>query len=73
MNVLREKDPLLDGPGRSTSFWCPDALREALKRDALIDGYKSSSSYMVDLLGFAIRARRAERAAQQALEHGVKK
>jgi hypothetical protein len=65
VSVLRERDPLLDGPGKTWTAWLPVALIESLKRNALIDGYRSVSSYAVDLLAFAIRARETERGTEK--------
>ena len=68
MNVLREREPLLEGESKSSSFWLPQKLKDALKADSLLDDYKSLNAYVVDLLLFAIKTRRAERAAKAALD-----
>jgi hypothetical protein len=67
MSVLKERDPLLDGPGKETTVWMPLALKEALKREAKYDGY-SLSRYAVELLAFAVRARQEERRALDAVK-----
>jgi hypothetical protein len=72
MSVLRPKDPLLSGPKKTINFYGPVALEEALKRNAMLDGFESLSTYCVELMAFAIRAREAERVAQAAAEHAKK-
>lgn len=60
---IKSADPLTQPPNQTWAIYTPVALKEAITRDAEIDGYRSASAYAVDLLAWAINARRQERQA----------
>ena len=63
--MLPSRDPLTSGTSSTQGFYCPKALWRALEKNAKLDGYKSTSPYLVDLLAAAIHLREAERAAEK--------
>lgn len=62
---IKTADPLLQPPSQVWAIWAPTALKEAVEAEAKVDGYRSASGYAVDLLAWAVNARRAERLAQK--------
>lgn len=65
MGVLPTEDELLQGESATWSAYLPKALVAALKRGAMLDGYKSVGTYAAHLLVHSLRSREEERLKEQ--------
>ncbi len=63
---VQEKDALLLGDQRNRSFYLPVALIDRLEELAVEAGYRSTGSYVVELLVWAVRQQERDRAAKAA-------
>lgn len=61
-DVVPQREPMLEGLKKPLSLGLPAALWEAIDREAAIEGAKNRSVFVADLLVFAIRKLRKERA-----------
>lgn len=64
--MLPPRDVLESGPKAVASYNLPTNLKRELERQAKIDGYTSTSSYVTQLLIHAIRQREVERRENDA-------
>ncbi|MDP2270892.1 MAG: hypothetical protein Q8K32_09190 [Archangium sp.] len=62
MRPLPKKEPLLEGLKKPGSLGLPQALWDAIDREAAIEGAKNRSVFVADLLVWAIHSLRDERA-----------